>query len=109
MTNLETHKAARRPLIDPLLLALKSRRVLIALTALAVSLLVSALPALASVHTELLIVVTTLALALIGGYTAEDAARAARDSSTEATLNESVKAAVTALTDELLTVEDKTP
>jgi len=71
-------KARRRPLVDPLLLALKSRRVLIAMSALVVSILIGLLPGLATVHEELLTVVIALALALIGGYSLEDAALAAR-------------------------------
>jgi len=77
--NLLTDKTARRPLIDPLLLLLKSRRVLIALCALLVGLLTLALPDLKPVHNELLTLLITLALAVIGGYSLEDAARAGRD------------------------------
>lgn len=74
-------KTERRPLIDPLLLAMKSRRVLIAIAALLVSLLVLAIPELGAARAELLTLVITLALALIGGYSVEDAARIARDRS----------------------------
>lgn len=77
--NLLTDKSARRPLIDPLLLALKSRRVLIALSALVVGLLTLAIPDLKSVHNELLTLLITLTLAIIGGYSLEDAARAGRE------------------------------
>ena len=72
-------KAARRPLIDPLLLALKSRRVIIALCALVVGLLVMAVPSLESVRGEVLTLLITLSLALIGGYSLEDAAAAGRE------------------------------
>jgi len=72
-------KSLRRPIIDPLLLALKSRRVVVALAALIVGLLALALPEIEPVRGELLTLVITLALALIGGYTVEDAARAGRD------------------------------
>lgn len=71
-------KANRRPVIDPLLLALKSRRVLIALAALMVNLLLMAVPELEPVRGEILSLVTVFALALIGGYTIEDAAAAFR-------------------------------
>ncbi len=77
--NLLTDKFARRPLIDPLLLALKSRRVLVALCALVVGLLTLAIPDLKSVHGELMTLLITLALAIIGGYSLEDAARAGRE------------------------------
>jgi len=71
-------KMARRPVIDPVLMALRSRRVMIALAALFVGGLVSAVPVLAPVEGELLTLVITLALGLIGGYSVEDAARAGR-------------------------------
>lgn len=71
-------KARRRPLIDPLLLALKSRRVIVALCALAVGLLVAVVPELEAVRGELLTLLITLALAVIAGYSVEDAACAAR-------------------------------
>ena len=77
--NLLTDKSARRPLIDPLLLALKSRRVLIALCVLVVGLLTLAIPDLRPVHGELMTLLITLALAVIGGYSLEDAARAGRE------------------------------
>jgi hypothetical protein len=78
--NLLTDKSARRPLIDPLLLALKSRRVLVALCVLIVGLLTLVIPDLKPIHNELLMLLITLALAIIGGYSLEDAARAGRES-----------------------------
>ena len=77
--NLLTDKSARRPLIDPLLLVLKSRRVLVALCVLVVGLLTLAIPDLRTVHSELMTLLITLALAVIGGYSLEDAARAGRE------------------------------
>lgn len=77
--NLLTDKSARRPIIDPLLLILKSRRVLVALCALLIGLLTVALPELRAVQGELLTLLITLALAVIGGYSLEDAVRAGRD------------------------------
>lgn len=77
--NLIQNKAARRPIIDPILLALKSRRVIVALCTLLVGLLVLAIPDLDAVRGELLVLLLTLALAVIGGYSVEDAARAARE------------------------------
>lgn len=76
---MQPDKLARRPLLDPLLLALKSRRVLVALAALLVGLLTLAVPDLAAVRGELLTLITALALAVIGGYSLEDAARAGRE------------------------------
>jgi hypothetical protein len=76
--NIERNKGARRPIIDPLLLVLRSRRVLIALAALLVGMLVMWIPVLGAVQGELLTLVTALALALIGGLSLEDAAYAVR-------------------------------
>ena len=70
----------RRALLDPLRLVLRSRRVVIALCALLVGVLVLAVPPLAALRGELLTLLTALALALIGGFSLEDAARAARES-----------------------------
>jgi len=87
-------KNDRRPILDPLLLALKSRRVLIALVTLMVGVIALAVPELTAVRGELLTLLITLALALIGGYSLEDAARAARDGAstpTNANLQELVK------------------
>jgi len=72
-------KTKRTPVLGPLLLALKSRRVIVALAALAVGLLLMAVPELEAVRGELLTLLVTLALAVIGGYSLEDAARAGRD------------------------------
>lgn len=69
----------RRAIVDPLLLALKSRRVIVALCALLVGVLVLAVPELDAVRGELLVLLITLALAVIGGYSVEDAAHAARE------------------------------
>lgn len=69
----------RERLADPLLRALKSRRVVIALSALVVGLLVMAVPELAEVRGELLTLVASLALAVIGGYSLRDATRIARE------------------------------
>lgn len=74
----DTDKSQRRPIIDPLLLALKSRRVMVALVSLIVGALSLIVPGLDAVRGELLTLLITLALALIGGYSVEDAARAAR-------------------------------
>lgn len=72
------NKYTRTPIVEPLWLLLKSRRVLVALVSLALSLLVLAFPALASVQAEVLTLILALALALIGGYSLEDAVAAAR-------------------------------
>jgi len=75
---MENDKLTRRPLIDPLLMALKSRRVLVALSTLVLAIILTQVPMLAPFGTELLMVLVTLSLALIGGYSLEDSARIAR-------------------------------
>ena len=67
-----------RPVIDPLLNLLRSRKVLTALVALGIAVLIALVPDLEHVRTELYTVVLTLAVALIGGTTIEDAAKHAR-------------------------------
>lgn len=62
-----------------MLLLLKSRKVIVSLCALAVSLLIAAVPELATYRSELLAVITGLALALIGGIAYEDAAKVGRE------------------------------
>jgi hypothetical protein len=74
-----TPDSERRPIIDPVLLALKSRRVVVALAALLVGVLCLAVPEVQPVRDELLTLIVALALAVIGGYSLEDAARAGRE------------------------------
>lgn len=93
-------KQRRRPFIDPLLMVIRSRRVIIALAGLLVGLLVLALPDLAEVQQELLMLVITLSMALIGGYSIEDAAVAARQTPSDADLAARVEALVRAIIEE---------
>lgn len=93
-------KDNRFPIIDPILLALKSRRVIVALVALIVGLIVLAVPELAAVQGEVLVLLITLALAVIGGYSIEDAASAARIDT--ATLDDDMRERLKALIDALL-------
>jgi hypothetical protein len=96
-------KLLRRPIIDPLILALKSRRVIVALSALLVGLLVLAVPELKALRGEILTLVITLALAVIGGYTVEEAARAGRERSNlpQEELRELIKDVLGGVIDEL--------
>lgn len=96
-------KWLRRPVIDPILIVLKSRRMIIALSALLVSLIVMAVPELEPVRSDLLTLVITLALAVIGGYTVEDAARAGRERAAMPPdqLREVIKDVLTGMVDEL--------
>lgn len=98
-------KDTRRPIIDPLVLALKSRRVLVALVTLLVGVVVLAVPELAAVQDEILVLLVTLALAVIGGYSVEDAASAARQQEvtfSEDSLRELLREVVNSLLDELM-------
>ena len=80
---MQDDKLTRTPIIDPLLLALKSRRVLVAILTLIGGVLTLAVPELAAVRDELLTLLLALGLAVIGGYSLEDAARAARDTAAQ--------------------------
>ena len=68
-----------KPILTPLALLLKSRKVIVSLCALLMNVLVTALPALEPYRGELMTVITGLALALIGGIAYEDAARTAKE------------------------------
>src|SRR5215216_6437422 len=70
-------------LITPILLLLKSRKVIVSLCALALNLLVTLVPDLAPFRSELMTVITGLALALIGGIAYEDAAQSGRDAAAQ--------------------------
>lgn len=102
MQSTDTH-FLRRLVLNPLLRALKTRQVLIALSAVVVGLLVLALPELQAVRGELLTLVISLALALIGGYSLGDAARMARERNGSSTddLRELVKQLLIELIEEL--------
>lgn len=77
------NKEQRRALIDPIMLALKSRRVLVAMVALIVGFGMLLVPELEAVRDEVTVLLTALALAVIGGYSIEDAARAGREKAAE--------------------------
>lgn len=96
-------KSARRPVIDPILLALKSRRVIVALSTLIVGLLTLAVPDLESTRGEILTLLITLALAIIGGYTVEDAVKAGREQASlpPEDLRELVKEVLVGVVDEV--------
>src|SRR5574341_1049753 len=106
-----TDKSERRPVIDPLLLALKSRRVMVALAALLIGALTQAVPELAAVRGELLTLVVTLALAIIGGYSIEDAATAGRERAAlpPEDIRELVRAVLDGLVDEVGEQGDTAP
>lgn len=74
------------PVLGPILAMLRSRKFIIALAVLLISLLTMAIPSLEEVRGELLTLLITLGLALIGGITIEDAAKAGRDTAAAPTL-----------------------
>lgn len=97
-------KDNRIPILDPLLLALKSRRVIVALVTLLVGVLTLAIPELTAVRGEILTLLITLALAVIGGYSVEDAARAARQTDpakTDSDLRQLVREVIDGVLDEV--------
>lgn len=96
-------KSKRRPLIDPLLEVLKSRRVLIALASLIVGVMLMAVPELYPLRGELLVLVISLALALIGGYSVEDAVSLAKQQPKSSELQEQIRAVIEAMVEESLT------
>jgi len=97
------NKNNRRVFIDPLLMVLKSRRVLIALASLIVGIIVMTVPELEALHSELLILVISLALSLIGGLSLEDAVIAAKQKPVEPDVREEVREAIDAIIDKFLT------
>jgi hypothetical protein len=105
-------KSQRRPIIDPVILALKSRRVIIAISALMTGIITLAVPELNAVRIELLTLILTLALVVIGGYSIEDAARAAHQQEQppgavdHADLERLIRELVTAVIDEMLPPTD---
>lgn len=101
-------KSKRRPIIDPLIMILKSRRVIIALVSLLVGSVILIAPELQLVHQELLTLVLALALILIGGLSIEDAVIAARQIPVENDVRELVEAAMDAIVDEAFDEMEKT-
>ena len=95
-------KSQRRPIIDPLLEVLKSRRVLIALASLLVGVLLMAVPELYPLRGELLVLVISLALALIGGYSVEDAVSLAKQQPPVPDVKTELRAVIEALLEEAL-------
>lgn len=67
------------PIIAPFLKLLRSRRFIVAVATLVVSLVIYAVPDLKELRAELTTILVALALALIGGYTLEDTAAAGRE------------------------------
>jgi hypothetical protein len=96
------------PVLDPILLALRSRKVIIAIVSVLVALLVSYVPELAPVQDTLIVLIGTVALALIGGIAWEDAASAGRERAAKPldSVEEEVKRAVRAVLDEMGIIDD---
>lgn len=94
----------RIPILTPLLSLARSRKVLVALVAIIMSLLVAAVPTLEAVRGELFVIFVTLALVLVGGITVEDAVKVGREESTAPArpTNDYVRELIEALVDEAL-------
>lgn len=101
------NKQNRKILIDPLLMILKSRRVLIAIASLIVALIVMTVPELESLHNELLILVISLSLSLIGGLSLEDAVFAAKQTPVKDEMRQIIDAATDAIIDEMILEAEK--
>lgn len=71
------------PILGPLLALLRSRKVLVAISAVVTSIVLSAIPELLPIRDELLTLITTAALVLVGSIAVEDAAKAGRDRAAE--------------------------
>ncbi len=98
------------PLVEPFSRLLRSRRFTTAVIAVVVSAVVSLFPGLEEIRTELFIAVNTGALALITGYSWEDASTASRQDSdlAESNLREAIRDAVfTAIDDVEFVMEDE--
>lgn len=67
------------PVVEPFRRLLRSRRFVTAIVAVGVVGAASLVPGLEVVQNELYVVVTTVAVALIGGYSLEDSVRTARE------------------------------
>jgi len=100
-----------KPIVTPILLLLKSRKFIVSLCALALNLLIAAIPDVAPLRGELMAAITGLALAVIGGIAYEDAAKAGRDASAAPTQTDAelIKALLGELIDSVSeTVEGQT-
>jgi hypothetical protein len=86
----------RIPIVGPILLALRSRKVIIALVSIAVAVLVAYVPELRAVQDALIVLIGSVSLAVIGGIAWEDAAGASRARAAQpvGTIAEEVKRAV---------------
>lgn len=96
------NKQERRILIDPIMMVLRSRRVIIAIVSLIVGLLVLYVPQLEALHEELIILLVSLTLALIGGLSLEDAVIASRQVPPRTDIKEQIREVLDVIVDEAL-------
>lgn len=101
-------KTLRYMLIGPISLLLKSKRFIIAVITLVLGLVTLAAPSLDTVRPETLTLLITIALALIGGYTLEDAAAAARGRDTKLDTAD-IKLLIAELIESLLDADENRP
>jgi hypothetical protein len=98
------------PVIEPFRRLLRSRRFTTAIVAVLVSIAVSLIPGLEEVNTELFVVISTVALTLIGGYSWQDATATAkaRDTLAGAELRDSIiEAVIAGITEIEFVLEDE--
>ncbi len=86
----------------------KSRRFIVALAALLVGLVTLAVPDMSAVREEILTLVIALALALIGGYSIEDAAKAGRDRANDPSASRELRDLIVDVLDGLFDPDDNT-
>lgn len=100
------NKANRRTLIDPLLLMLKSRRVIIALSTLITGIIVMMVPQLQAVQNEILTLLMTLSLSLIAGLSVEDAVIASKQRPVSDEMRHLLDSATDSIIEEMRIAED---
>ena len=97
--------------LTPLARVLRSKRVLVALAVLLVGLLTLLIPELQTVHDELVILIVTLALMLLGGFSIDEAARIAKEQNghDEERLRELIKELLGELFEEMMAEQKEKP
>ena len=100
-----------RMILGPIAALLRSRKVMVAIVSLGVALFVTAAPQFASVQTEMITLITVVALALIGGTAWEDTAaiKAAANENSTKTADQLAKEVAAIVIDTLVTQGNSPP
>jgi hypothetical protein len=107
-----THsKSSLQTAKENLVSVLQSRRVLTALAAMLVGVITLLVPQLQAVQDELLILIVTVSLALIGGFSMDEAARIGKERANQddEQLRELIKELLTELFEEMMDEEKENP